>query len=106
MLVGPGGVTAGGVNDAENLCWSGRSSTGKPEAQLLNGSRTSRAGSIEVIPPSPFLVLMPSTPFKNFWLMSMPSSYSVVVPLARPAVQGPPLRPLPVVLIGGAKTRS
>ena len=35
-------------------------------------------------------------------LMSIPSSYSVVVPLARPTVQGPPLRPLPVVLIGGA----
>ena len=33
----------------------------------------------------------------------MPSSYSVVVPLATPGVQLPPATPLPVVVAGGAE---
>src|SRR5271166_5142297 len=67
-------------------------------AQPFIGSRGSFAGSMELMPPPP----LGAPPFSWDWSMSIPSSYSVVVPFSTPGVQVPAATPLPVVLAGGA----
>src|SRR5215469_6033155 len=61
--------------------------------QLLAGSRISLWESIDAMPPS-VSDAPGAPPFTLVWSMSMPSSYSVVVPVGVPlGVQGPAARP-------------
>src|SRR6516165_2853261 len=68
---------------------------GQTGLQLFAGSRISLWESIDAIPPS-VSDAPGAPPFTLVWSMSMPSSYSVVVPVgAAPGVHGPAKRPLP-----------
>ncbi len=63
-------------------------------------------GSMEAMPPS-VSAAPGAPPFTLVWSMSMPSSYSLVVPVgAAPGVQGPAARPLPVVFAGASRFRA
>src|SRR6516162_2267071 len=98
MLVRPGGVAAGSMYHAKNGIRSNKVPR-KTGAQPLLGSRSSFLGSIDRIPPS---TPGGAPPFSNFWLMSIPSSNSVVVPVGTvKGTQSSGLPPTP--LLGGGR---
>lgn len=77
-------------------------SHGQTGLHPLLGSRMSRFESIDAMPPS-VSEAPGAPPFYLVWSMSMPSSYSLVVPVGvAKGVQGPAPRPLPVVFAGAS----
>jgi hypothetical protein len=75
---------------------------GKTGWQLFAGSRGSRCTSMEFTPPPPD----GAPPFSFDWSRSIPSSYSVLVPLKTLISHVPAATPFPVVFAGGASERS